>query len=108
MQIINGLVYAGLYGVAAYFIFSVNAIANSSSLPTRSILKRAILLAVVVPMVAGFLGGYLGASVGPKVAMYAPYAAIISTIFGIYLLTQGIRLAVDEARFRVPPENDDA
>ena len=60
MQLFHGLVTGAMYGLGAYFVNTINGIANASWQKGRRLLKSALLFLVLIPLVAGFLTGFRG------------------------------------------------
>ena len=86
-----------MYGVGAYFVITINGIANTSGQKGRWLLKSALLFLVLIPVVAGFLTGFLGIGNETTPGLYIGYFAYISGIAGVFLLAKGVRQAILEA-----------
>ena len=97
MQLFHGLVTGTMYGVGAYFVITINGIANRSGQKGRWLLKSALLFLVLIPVVAGFLTGFLGIGNETTPGLYIGYFAYISCIAGVFLLAKGVRQAILEA-----------
>lgn len=108
MQIINGIVYGGMFAVVAHFLFTLNTVANLSSETTRKLIKIAILLLAIVPISAGFMSGVFKVGAGTSLGAYISYGAIVSSIAGLFLLTRGLQHAIGEAYARNPHDSENA
>jgi len=97
VQLFHGLVTGAMYGVGAYFVITINGIANTSGQKGRRLLKSALLFLVLIPVVAGFLTGLLGIGNDTTAGSYIGSFAYISGIAGVFLLAKGVRQAILEA-----------
>ncbi len=92
MDILVALAYGGLFAAIAYFIFTINYIAEASSKPTRSTLKASFMLLVVLPIIFGIFYGFSESD-----TIFFKLGSLISSAAGMYFIARGIRDAIIEA-----------